>query len=38
LDFFLSWKTPSERYRRRYAAPDLDPENNAGTMLGDQEE
>src|SRR5690606_3124449 len=38
LDFFLSWKTPVERYRPRYAEPDFDSEIEAGTMLGDEEE
>ena len=38
LDFFLSWKTPSERYRPLYAESELNPENDAGTMLEDQEE
>jgi hypothetical protein len=38
LDFFLSWKTPVERYRPRYAEPDFDSEIEAGTMLGDEGE
>lgn len=38
LDFFLSWKTPVERYRPRYAEPDFDSETDIGPMLGDEGE
>ena len=38
LDFFLSWKTPNERYRPRYAEPDFDSEIGTGTMMGEEEE
>jgi len=38
LDFFLSWKSPSERYRPGYAETDFDSEVDADTMFADEEE
>lgn len=37
LDFFLSWKTPSELYPPRYAEHDFDSENDSGPMPGDED-
>ena len=38
LDIFLSWKTPSERYRPLYGEPEFDSKFEAGPMLEDGEE